>query len=369
MSLSLIEHFIDVQISLVTQFAPRTGFGIPLFIGETVLSPVVRVAEYTDMEAVDAAFNTTDPEYLAAQAFFTQGGNAKKMLIGYKASGETYTQALTAIRALRDDFYCVAIQSVDVSVQTTFAQTIAGFAGDKTVFYRTADANALNAGNATDIASVLKAVDNDFGHVTYHYNVYSGTSTAGVFPEMALIGRVITVPENATLAAGSIAWHNQPIKGMVSSFSPAGGKMRFTETERNTLKNKNFEAFESNGNAVRALFGKMAGGEYGDVIHGAQWLKTRLAEDLYLLLTTKADAFEKVGFDTAGIAQVEQVIRARLDAAVKTKFIDADYTVSTPKVSATQATDRANRVLKDVTFTARLIGAVRNVELRGVVTV
>lgn len=369
MSLSLIEHFIDVQISLVTQFAPRTGFGIPLFIGETVLSPVVRVGVYSSMEEVDAVFNTTDPEYLAAQAFFTQGGNAKRMLIGYKASSETYAQALTAIRALRDDFYCVAIQSVDVAVQTAFAQTIAGFAGDKTVFYRTADANALNAESSADIASVLGAVNNDYANVTYHFDVYSSSNADGVFPEMALIGRVITVPENATLAAGSIAWHNQPIKGIASSFNPAGGKMRFTETERNTLKGKNYEAFETDGNAVRALFGKMAGGEWGDVIHGAEWLKTRLAEDLYLLLTTKADAFEKVGFDTAGIAQVEQVIRARLDAAVKTKFIDLDYTVTTPKVSATQATDRANRVLKDVTFTARLIGAVRNVELRGVVTV
>ncbi len=35
MSLSLIKNFIDVQISLLTSFAPRTGFGVPLFIGET----------------------------------------------------------------------------------------------------------------------------------------------------------------------------------------------------------------------------------------------------------------------------------------------------------------------------------------------
>jgi len=34
-SLSLIKNFIDVQISLLTSFAPRTGFGVPLFIGET----------------------------------------------------------------------------------------------------------------------------------------------------------------------------------------------------------------------------------------------------------------------------------------------------------------------------------------------
>jgi hypothetical protein len=369
MSLSLIQHFIDVQITLVTSFAPRTGFGVPLFIGETVLDPVVRVGQYTSMEEVDAVFNTTDPEYLAAQAFFTQGGNAKKMLIGYKASGETYTQALAAIRALRDDFYCIAIQSVDVAIQTAFAATIAGFAGAKTVFYRTADANVLNAGNSTDIASVLKAVNNDYGHVTYHYDVYSASNTDGVFPEMGLIGRVITVPENATLAAGSIAWHNQPIKGIASSFNPAGGKMRFTETERQTLVTKNCDAFETDGNAVRVLVGKMAGGEWGDVIHGVEWLKTRLSEDLYILLTTKADAFEKVGFDTAGITLVESVITARLKQAVGTKFIDADFKVTTPKVSDTQATDRANRVLKDVTFTARLIGAVRNVELRGVVTV
>lgn len=369
MSLSLIENFIDVQIELVTSFAPRTGFGVPLFIGETVLSPVVRVGEYSNITEVAAVFNQTDPEYLAAQAFFTQGGNAQKLLIGYKASGETYTQALTAIRALRDDFYSIAIESVDVAVQTAFAATVAAFAGDKILFYRTADANTLDGASSADIASVLKAVNNDYAHVFYHYDVYSGSNTDGLFPEMALQGRVITVAENATLAPGSIAWHNQKLVGITSSFNPTGGKKNFTQTERNTLNTKNADACESDGNAVRMLGGKMAGGEWGDVIHGAEWLKVRMEEDVYNLLTAKADAFEKVGYDDKGIVQVEQVMTARLDAAVATRFIRADYTVSTPAIEATQAADRANRVLKDLTFNAPLVNAVKFAEIRGVVTI
>ena len=369
MSLSLIQNFIDVQINLITSFAPRTGFGVPLFIGETVLDPVVRVGEYANMAEVGAVFNSTDPEYLAAQAFFTQGGNAQKLLIGYKASGETYAEALTAIRAIRDDFYAIAIESVVLAEQTSFAQTIAAFAGEKIGFYRTADANTLDSGNSTDIGSVLKAVDNDYVHVTYHYDVLSASNTDGVFPEMALIGRVITVSENATLAPGSIGWHNQKIIGIASSFSPVGGKRNFTQTERNTLNTKNVDALESDGANVRMLGGKMAGGEWGDVIHGAQWLSVRMAEDVYLLLTSKADAFEKVGYDDKGIALVEQVMRARLDAAVGTRFIRPDYSVTTPKVANTQQTDRANRVLKDLVFTAPLVNAVKNAEIRGTLVI
>jgi hypothetical protein len=437
---SLIENFINVQITLLTSFIPRTGFGTPLFIGETkptgasvtggtysqsgttvtvtktnhglalgqeievdaltgtavdgdyvvetvstadtftytagtsltttgnvTYAPIIRVGTYASPEEVLAVYIDTDPEYLASQVYFSQG-DTNPLLIGWKKSSESYSQALTAIQAIRDDFYAIAIQSNDLGVQTSFGATILGLAGEKIAFYRTSDANALNAGNSTDIASVLKANGNDYVHVTYHYNTYSGTNTAGLFPEMAYMGVVLAITETPTFAPGSFAWHNQAVVGITSSFAPVNGKRAFTQSERNTLDGKNCDAFESDGANVRSLGGKMAGGEWGEVIHGTAWLKTRIGEDMYQLLVTKADAQQKVTFDTRGLAEVEQTLRSRLKLAVDSDFIDT-YTVEVPKLEQTLAEDRANRRLKDVKFTARLKGAVKFIEVRGVLTV
>ena len=440
MSLSLIKNFIDVQISLLTSFAPRTGFGVPLFIGETgalgtavtggsysqtttvvtvtkaghglvvgqiidvdaltgtgvdgrytvatvpssstftytagtslttsgniTYTPVSRVASYASLAEVELKYTNTTAEYLSAQAFFAQGGNAKQLLIGYKLATETYSQALTAIQAVRDDFYAVAIQDDTKAVQLAIASTIQALAGRKIVFFRTSDANTLVDGNTTDVGSSLKALDNDYAHVTYHYNVYGSTNTSGVFPEMAIIGRVLPIVENQFQAAGSTAWHNQKVEGVGPSFN-TNLKLAFTQTERNILNFKNVEAIEDDGENDRTLGGKMTGGEWGDVIHGTAWLETRLEEDLYFLLTQQADRFSKVGYDSKGIASVEQVIRSRLQKAVGTRLIDTDFTVTTPSVELTEATDRANRLYK-ASFEARLIGAIKFMTITGTVTV
>ena len=438
---SLIENFINVQITLLTSFIPRTGFGTPLFIGETkptgasvtggtyaqagntvivtkanhgltvgqelevdiltgtavdgdyvvlttptsgtftytagtsltttgnvTYAPIFRVESYASLAEVLAVYIDTDPEYLAAQAYFAQG-DVNPLMIGWKKSSESYSQALTAISGFRDDFYAIAIQSNDLAIQTAFATSILGLAGEKIAFFRTSDANTLNSGSSTDIASVLKANDNDYVHVTYHYNTYSGTNTAGLFPEMAYMGVILAITESPTFAPGSFAWHNQAVKGITSSFNPINGKKSFTQTERNVLEAKNADAFEDDGENKRSLGGKMAGGEWGEVIHGTAWLKTRIGEDMYQLLVTKADAQQKVTFDVKGIKEVEQTLRSRLLLAVQSDFIDSDFTVSVPKLEETLAADRANRILKDVKFTARLKGAVKFIDVKGTLSV
>ncbi|CAB5223260.1 Protein of unknown function DUF3383 [uncultured Caudovirales phage] len=438
MNSSLIRNYIDVQISLLTSFAPREGFGLPLFIGHTgALNPVVtggtysratttvtvtkadhglsvgdwidvstpvglvgryavatvastseftftsatgsgtgsieyapikRVASYASITEVLADYLITTPEYKAANAFFSQGGNAKQLLIGFKGATETYSEALGFVRALRDDFYAIAIQDATKAVQLALASTVLALAGRKIVFFRTDDANTLNAGNSTDVGASLKALNNDYAHVTYHYQAHTATNTAGYFPEMAIMGRVLPIVENQRQAPGSTHWHLQPVVGIPASFNAAGGKLGFTQTERSTFEAKNVEALENDGSDTRTLVGKMAGGEWGDVIHGAAWLEARMEEDLYILKTQQADRFAKIGYDAKGIDLIEQTIRARLKKAVETRFVDAGFTVTAPAVEETSSTDRANRTYS-ATFEARLIGAVKYMTILGTLTV
>ena len=71
----------------------------------------------------------------------------------------------------------------------------------------------------------------------------------------------------------------------------------------------------------------------------------------------------------AGIAAVEAVVKATLDEAVTNNFLEAGYTVTVPKIEDVDPVDRANRVLKGITFKAVPAGAIHVVEIDGVVSV
>lgn len=360
----LVENAIQVNITRDTTVVERSSFGIPLFIGETVLSPVIRVATYSSLDEVKVKYTAgTEPEYLAAQAFFSQGGNAKKFKIGYKASGETYTQALDAIRAVDDGFYAIAIQSTDKAIQIAFAVTVAGLAGKKIAFFRSDDADIINGGNTTNASSVIKATNNDYVGMYDDSQVYKVGRTNGIFPEIGAIGRSLTIPETNTTAPGSNNWVNQVLVGIAGT--------KFTQTEIGVIedRNTNYIPKSDNTNIVaRTQGGKMLGGEWIDVIHGVAWLESRMAENVYDLITSKSDRNEKVPYTEAGIALVEERVRYTLDIAVKTGFLES-YTVTSIPINETQAVDRANRILKGVTFEARLAGAINKALITGVVSV
>ena len=61
----IVTNSIQVNITRDTTVVERSSFGIPLFIGETVLSPVIRVATYSSLNEVKVKYSAgKEPEYL-----------------------------------------------------------------------------------------------------------------------------------------------------------------------------------------------------------------------------------------------------------------------------------------------------------------
>lgn len=354
MSISLIRDRVKVEILRDTSAVSRVSFGIPLFIGETDGAP--RAASYANIEEVGDEFATTDREYLAAQAFFSQSPQPREIIIGNKATGETYVEAINEIRDVNDTWYAVAIDETDPSEAdaSAIATAVSALPGFRQVWFRSAASAILDQADDTDLASVLQTANFDQARVVYH------SASATAFPDMAQLGRVLPIPESRTSGPGTAAWFDQPVVGIPGD--------TFTSTQRSTLEDKNAEYFISVAQATRAQGGKMAGGEWGDVIHFVAWLETRLSEDVYQLMTRAADRRQKVPYTDEGIARVEGVVRNRLDIGVSIGGILDDYTVSVPLRENTQFGDRVDRVLKDVNFEANLQGAVKFVEISGVVT-
>ena len=354
MAISLIRDRVQVEILRDTAAVSRVSFGVPLFIGTTDVS--VRAASYANLEEVEAVFSSTDPEYLAALAFFSQAPQPRQLVIGFKDSVESYGDAIGEIRAVNDEWFAVAIEDndLDTADATTLATLVSALPGLRQLHLRSDDAAILDNTSTTDLAAVLQASNFDQARVVYH------SLAATAFPEMAQLGRVLPIPESRTSGPGSAAWHDQPIVGIPGD--------SFTSTQRATLEDKNAEYFMQVAGAVRSLGGKMAGGEWGDVMHGLAWLETRLAEDVYELIARAGNRRSKIPYTDEGIARVEGVVRDRLDKGVDIGLLVDDFTTSAPLREDTEFGDRVNRILRDITFEANLAGAIKFVQIQGVVT-
>ena len=117
--------------------------------------------------------------------------------------------------------------------------------------------------------------------------------------------------------------------------------------------------------------GKLAGGEYIDIIDSEDFIIQQLAYKTQKVLNKTA----KVPYDNNGIALLESVAVDVLQDAYNNGMIVTNtdgtpgYTVSYAKREDTKATDRANRQYLGGSFSFSLTGAVHEVEITGSITV
>lgn len=281
---------------------------------------------------------------VSGEAFTVTVGQRLALEKPYVAS-DSIQEDLTAVNSENDNWYGLVItsrdpQDVEDAAEWTEAQVkIFGTASD--------DADMLDALSTTDIAAVLKAGEFARTFVMYHKDA----STE--FPDAAWFGRMLPTPP------GSATWNFK----ILSSISASN----LTSTQRINLYAKNANSYEYRGGTNVAREGKVAEGEFIDVIIGVDWMTARLTEQIYALLRNKP----KVPYTNAGVAMVEAEVRAQLDQSIAQGIISNDpaYIVTAPLVRDVPSNDRANRHLPDVRFTATLQGAIHSVQISGVVSI
>lgn len=358
---ALIRDIIDVQIVLDTNAVTRSSFGTPLFIGTTDPTPGAKVASYANLEEVADVYDVADPEYLAAQAFFSQNPRPNRLLIGYKDGTETYVEALADIRAINDDWFFLTAETRLKADILALAAAVAAIPGLRQSHFVTNEAATLDSGSTTATAVELAALNIEGAALYYH-------SDEDLFPEMAALGRVAVQRESGNLGPGSATLFYQPVQGITGD--------SFTSTQRSLLETRKVNYFQTLANNTRVFGGKMSGGEWFDVMYFAAWLQARVAENVTELLTRAADRGEKIPYTDQGIGQVSNKIAEVLDIGVRFGAIletstDADgntikgYTITAPTRAQTTFADRTNRVLNGVSFVANLAGAIKTAQIRG----
>jgi hypothetical protein len=348
---------VSVTITRETQAVSQAGFGVAAFVSAgaaAVLAGTTRVAYYSSLaEVVAAGFATNSAEYKAAQQAFGQELKPERFAIISKEAGDAdYAAALSAAVLESNDWYAFGINS---RVTADILNAAAWAEANKKLFGTSDDdANTVDLSFAGDadvsLAKQLHTLGYDRTFGIYH-DESDGVAADDERPEIAAMGRMLpTTP-------GSATWMFKTLAGV--------SVMSLTTTQSGNARDKNFNTYESVGGVSILREGKVASGEYIDVIIGVDWLEARIIEAVYSRLVNLA----KIPFTDAGIAIVENEIRAVLNQGVQNGFLAANPApiVRVPLASEVSTNDKANRILPDIYFEGTLAGAVHGVTIQGVV--
>jgi hypothetical protein len=422
-----LDQIIDISISLSTKTITTRGFGIPLIVGESMKLDR-RSKEYSDISEVSLDFSENDIEYKMAQVEFSQEKTPEKIIIGKKVNlsaiviqsvervgssgisakratieaqgsnaeiGSTATIAgfsttgyngnIVVIERIDEDNFVVeyttaladasATGSGTVSLAETWSNSIQNIYDHNADWYgcaisSTVEADILSA--AAKIESLKRMLfvrsndqdvkdQNNEDSVLYKLKNFSYDRTSFVYNEnvsenfidAAWSGRMLpTIP-------GSENWAFKTLKGVQADNLKSG--------ESSAILNNNGNTFETFAGKNITRFGKVVSGEYIDIIRGADWLKARLQENIFLLLINA----EKVPFDDFGIDLVENSIREVFEQGVANGFIAKNkdgkgiYTIKMPAVDDIPTIDVLRRLLSGVSFNGKLAGAINKVAVAG----
>jgi hypothetical protein len=151
---------VSVQVNPATSTLNKT-LNLGLIVGtSTVIPDTSRVVEYTSTsDMLEKGWQGTEPEYKAAQIYFSQIPAPSSVAIGRQDTGaspaETAVQAVTACRQANSDWYAVYVcdtVAADIEAIAAYIETCSPVS---TYFYETSD-SAVIAGTAGNVMATLQ---------------------------------------------------------------------------------------------------------------------------------------------------------------------------------------------------------------------
>lgn len=349
-----IDRLANVAIDLGTTAIAGKSFSDLLILGKHKMPRVTnRVLILTDAnDLLDMGLSSTDPLYVAVATAFSQVTHISQVYVGNIGDSETVAEALAACAKENNNWYGLALAS---RVEDEVLLAAAWAEANQKLFVTSSNAaGIIDAGEESDLASQFKT--KNFFRSTVIYSHKADVE----YPEVAWMSYCFT------FYPGSETWANKKLSGV--SHSP------LAEAEFAALKKKNASSFENfNDSFSITQGGKVAGGEWIDIIRFRDWL----VQEIQINVTsTLINTYGKVPYTDQGIELIGQSVRKALDLGIERGGIapleyDNDkneipsYILSLPKSANVSDNNKANRILQDVKFKARLAGAIHLAEIKG----
>ncbi len=221
--------------------------------------------------------------------------------------------------------------------------------------YNTADYAVKDGASTTDVMYLLKASSYFNTGGFYHQDVGSTMAAA-------------IMAQRLTALPGSDTWAHKKVTGPISSSGPAyDGVQYLTAAEEVNVQAKNgntYTTIAGNGNTYP---GKVASGDYFDITRYIHFLFARLQEKVIFMFQSA----EKIPFTDAGADKIKGGIETVLGAHTKEPYnalVPGSTFVQVPLVADVDASDKAARKLPNVTFNAKLSGAIHATDISGTVS-
>ena len=208
----------------------------------------------------------------------------------------------------------------------------------------------------TDVSSIAHQLHNgSFFRTAWWWN-----------PDPLEFTDVAITARSFTKYPGGETWANQRLNAVTAT--------QLNEVTARNIHNKDGNTFEPFRNINISQRGRVAGGEWIDIIRFRDWLCEEIRINIFSHMIDN-----RIPFTDPGIASIKVQINKALDLGVARGGIAPpevnsngdlvpSYTVTMPLSLNVPFNDKANRILRDCRFTARLTGAIHVVEVKGVLT-
>ena len=347
-----LKDIVEVNITRQTTSVAVAAFNVPLILSQFATNKTTtaftRARVYGSVaEMASDGWASTDAVYKIANAIFSQNPSVNKIVVGRKDSNDaTIDAALNAIANENNDWYGIVVDQALVSSfadVASWVETAKKFA----IFWIT-DVNAYDPSKSTDLASVLKLANRNRSAVVWH-----ATPTGGAdYPDAAWMG------EGFPYEPGTSTWAYKTLNGVTPDTLLA--------SQETALNGKNCNYYTTVGGVSITQEGKVASGEYIDIIIGTDWIEARLREAVYSALVNN----RKIPYDDTGIAMIEGLVKGVLNEAASKGILQADsIAVTVPKYADIPQADKLARKLPDVKFSALYQGAIHSVTINGTISV
>lgn len=353
-----IDRIVRVNISLATASIAEVSFNDLLLFGPftaPVATPTGKVFIITDADELISTYGvlSTAPLYKAALVAFSQIPRPRQVYIGKDTGAADPTADLTALYDENHDWYALC----NTSHTETRVVQIAAFIESKEKLFVTVLSNVNNstapAGDTTSVGHLLQA--GNYFRTAWWYD-----TNAVDFPDVGI------AIKSFSKYPGQETWANQRLSGVPN--------INLSETLANNIFAKNGNTFEPFRNISITQNGKTAGGEWIDVIRFRDWLCEEIKIRVFQQLVD-----HRIPYTDPGIAIIRSRVQQALDfgvtrGGIAPPEVDIEgnyipsYTISVPLSSTISVNNKANRLLQDIAFTARLAGAIHIVEIQGTLT-
>jgi len=287
--------------------------------------------------------------YLAAQSLISQTPRVPKFKVGLRKATESISAALDEVmRADIDgDFYGIVMFNEHGTNHAKLKEDIESLIS-------VLKTKRLLAG--VDLSKeqfeALPKKEGKLDGLTSRRLFYLYRERDNEFPAAAWLGKMLPMPP------GSSSWAFKELDYITKS------KLSTDLTEKLKRADINRHIFINDKGVT--LDGKISSGEYIDIVHGIDWLHVRIQERIFRLLMLNG----KIPYTAKGVDLIRSELLSQLNEAVGRGLLapDPEPKVSIPDVNAIPSDIKEKRILPDVKFSARLAGAIHEIEINGTVS-